>query len=98
MPIDFDFFSLYVVITSPSGLRVSPNDITVDSGEAANFAFMYKLGKRAATGFLVKWFDSAARNTESSPSGAPSSPTFHPRHREAYKPLLTTQRRSMRAI
>ena len=77
MPNDLDNFSLYVLITSSSALSVSPSDITVNSGGTANYAFMYKLGKPAATSFSTTWYTDASRMTELSGSG-PSSPTFVP--------------------
>lgn len=56
MPNDLDNFSLYVVVQSNSRLNVSPADITVDSGATAVFAFMYQLGRPAATAFSVHRF------------------------------------------
>ena len=77
MPNDLDIFSFFVRVTLDSDLNVSPNDITVDSGAVATFAFMFKLGRPPATGFSDAWFTDATRVTQLSGSG-PSNPIFTP--------------------
>ena len=76
MPTDFDTFSLYVVVTSDSGLNIERSGMRVDSDVDAEFAFMYKPGKPPADRFSVAWFADASRTQAA--SSAPSNPRFTP--------------------